>query len=667
MTRWIWAMTLLATTFSAVMAQDDETVKERKNLIKNEITRHRNYFDKLTVPADVRYDVTYYRLDLKITAYPNPNYLRGTVLMKAASLQDNLTEISVDLRNTMTVDSVKVGGVSCAFTQFTLYFNITLDHTYMNGEMIEVEMYYRGLPSTSGLGSFTFTTHGTKAWVYTLSEPYGAKDWWPCKDHPSDKADSADILITCDSTLKAGSSGLLVSTVNNGDGTKTFHWQERYPITTYLVAVTFSNFVEFTHWFHYTPTDSMPVLNYVFQEHLGNAQTQLFRTIDMLGRFSTMFGLYPFIEEKYGHVEFGWGGAMEHQTMTSTVSFSEYLIAHELAHQWFGDMITCANWPNIWMNEGFATYSEALYGESRYGKPTYWSIMNGNMNSAKTAVGTLFVADTTDEWGLFDGALVYDKGSVILHMLRHVLGDSVFFDAIYAYANDPQLKFGVASTESFQTVCEAVSGQDLDYFFSKWIYGEKYPRYQYWWSSTPGASGGYDVTLGVTQTTQTSNPVFYTMPIDYKLKATGWDTTITVFNDQQTQTFTYNVSHQPTTVLFDSAGWILKTGAQIPPPVGIGDGASPGRFALEQNHPNPFNPSTTIRYEVPRVERVTLIVYNSLGQAVRRLVEDRLQQGSHTVIWDGRDDNGREVAGGVYVYRLTAGGLSESRKAILLK
>lgn len=659
------SLIMVATT--CAWAQDHDGLQERKSLMMNELARKKDFFTKMAMPGDVRYDVTYYQLAIAITATPNPNYVRGTVVMKAFALQDSLSVINMDLKNNMIVDSVRVGGVSCAFTRYSLNFDITLDHTYNNGDLLTVEVFYRGVPGSSGLGSFTFSTHGSKPWVYTLSEPYGAKDWWPCKDHPSDKADSMDIYITCDSTLKAGSNGVLVSTVNNGNGTKTFHWKERYPITTYLVAVTLSNFVEFTHWFHYTATDSMPILNYVFSEHLANAQTQLARVPTMLSIFSNLFGLYPFVDEKYGHVEFGWGGAMEHQTMTSTITFSEYIIAHELGHQWFGDMITCANWHNIWMNEGFATYSEALYGEARYGKPTYWSIMNGNMSSAKNAVGSIFVQDTTDVNGLFDGALVYDKGSVVLHMLRHVLGDSVFFDAMYAYANDPRYQHGAATTEDFQGVCEAVSGQDLDYFFTEWIYGEKYPRYQYWWSKQAGATGGYDVTLGVTQTTQTNNPVFYTMPIDYKLKATGWDTTITVFNDQQTQTFTYNVSHQPTTVLSDSSSWILRTAQQIAPPVGIEDGVRAGRFALNQNHPNPFNPTTTITYQIPGAHRVSLVIYNALGQKVRVLVSDQEQQGDQTVVWDGRDDLGRELAGGVYVYRLTAGSFTESRKAVLLK
>lgn len=275
-------------------------------LQKNEEQRYIALMSAMSKPAsDLNIDVKYYKLNIRITT--SPNYLRGIVTMKAASVVGNLTSVTLDLMSAMTVDSVKSGITNLSFTQQPTTVTITLDRSYGAGEMITMDIYYRGVPGSSGFGSFTFSSHAGTPWVYTLSEPYGAKDWWPCKDHPSDKADSVDIWVTVDSTFKVGSNGKLVAVVNNGDGTKTHQWAERYPISTYLVEMAITNFSEFTNWFKYTPTDSMPVLNYVLPEHLANAEANLPRAVDMLAIYSNRYGLYPFINEKYGHSEFGWG------------------------------------------------------------------------------------------------------------------------------------------------------------------------------------------------------------------------------------------------------------------------------------------------------------------------------------------------------------------------
>lgn len=265
---------------------------------------------------------------------------------------------------------------------------------------------------------------------------------------------------------------------------------------------------------------------------------------------------------------------MEHQTMTSVGGFGESLIAHELAHQWFGDMITCRTWPDIWLNEGFATYCEVLYQENRYGKAAYWNDINGEMNYAKTAVGSIYVGDTSNVGTLFDGSLVYDKGASVLHMLRHILSDSVFIHSMYNYAHNPALRFGTAGTHDFQNACESTSGRDLGYFFNEWIYGEKYPTYAYGWDSRSD-SGGYRTTVVISQTTGTTNPTFFTMPIDLKFIAAGWDTTLTVFNDSISQTFAFQTPQSPYSVLLDSSGWILKSlgnpFSMLPSPLGFGN------------------------------------------------------------------------------------------------
>ena len=669
MKRLIYVLLSVCLYASAVWSQEEET-EEYKSMIRSEMNRY--LYLSRQIMADSSYDVKYYKLDIKVTVSPSPDYLTGAVSMTASSNQNNLTSIRLDLMNAMTVDSVIMNGIPVGFTQSAQYFDVTLDHAYQSGDMFTVKTYYRGVPGSSGFGSFEFYTHGSGVpWVYTLSEPYGAKDWWPCKDHPLDKADSADINITVDSVYKAGTNGILTSVIDNGDGTRTYKWHEKYPIATYLISLTFSDFVEFTNWWHYSPTDSMPILNYVLPEHLSTAQTIFALVPQMLTIFSEKYGLYPFYDEKYGHCEFGWGGAMEHQTMTSiTYSFGEYTTAHELAHQWFGDMITCRTWPDLWINEGFATYSEAVYREAKYGVSSYWTKMNGIASGtygAKNATGTLYVQDTSDVNNLFASSRVYNKGAWTLHMLRHVLGDSVFFQSLRNYAATPSLRFGTAATADFKNVCETTSGKDLAYFFNEWVFGEKYPQYQYWWSSQAAPGGGYNVTLGVKQTTGTTNPTFFTMPIDYKLKATGWDTTVVVFNNLQQQTFNYTVSHQPASVLFDSAGWILRTASMISPPVSIDEDYLPSEFYLSQNYPNPFNPATSVKYNLPERTNVKLVIYNTLGQPVRTLVNAAQNAGVYEISWDGKNNSWQTVSSGIYMYRLEAGTYVKTRKMMLIR
>ena len=631
-----------------VFSQDEE----EKKLISNEFDRYKNIYShqSLTSVASNNFDVIFYKLDLKIIT--SPQYLSGNVLMKARSVANSINSIQLDLSNSLTIDSVKVDKIKTSFSQSTSSFSVTLPRSYSLNEIFEVETFYRGTPQSGGFGSFVFSTHNNIPWVWSLSEPYGAKDWWPCKDHPNDKADSADIIITCDSSFKVGSNGKLFSVSKNLDGTKTFYWKERYPIANYLISVAMTNYTEFSNWFKYSATDSMEVLNYVLPEKLVTAQQNLPRTVDMLSIFSNLYGLYPFIKEKYGHAEFGWGGAMEHQTMTSTTTYSENTIAHELAHQWFGDLITCANWPNIWMNEGFATYSEALYREKMYGSTAYWQHMTTKMNSAKNAIGTIYIYDTSSVSKLFSSSLVYSKGATVLHMLRHVLGDSIFFKSMVSYANHSSYKFNVATTENFQKVCEQVSGKNLEYFFKEWIYGEKYPQYEYWWKVNT-ALPNYTLEVGLTQTTGTTNPLFFTMPIDLKITAQNWDTTITVFNNLQKQIFLIQLEKIPISVALDPLNWILKTSKQVS--TFVTSNEIPNSFQLYQNYPNPFNSETVISYQLSANSFVTLKVFDVLGKEVATLVNEKLSAGSYSVNFNASKLSHQKtggIASGVYFYRI---------------
>lgn len=621
------------------------------------------HWDGRPTLSDMRFDAVYYRLDVTLTT--EPDYLRGSVTMRARSRQDGLSQIELDLMRSLTVDSVLINGQPVAFNQTPYTVAIALNPAYDDGELFELTVFYEGVPGASGFGSFVFSSHQGTPWIWSLSEPYGARDWWPCKDHPSDKADSTDVFITCASNLKAASNGLLVSVMDHGNGTRTHHWKERYAIATYLVSLVVTNFEEFTNWFYHSPVDSMPVLNYVLPEHLSDALRDMPLTIDALAILSDLFGPYPFLNEKYGHAEFGWGGAMEHQTMTSTTHpFSESLIVHELAHQWFGDMITLRTWPDIWLNEGFATYATNLYLERRYGFQTYQETMESDMAHAKSAVGTLSIHDSTNIDRLFDPDLVYKKGAATLHMLRHVLGDSVFFLCLRTYASHPSLRHATASTEDFRDVCEQVSGLDLDYFFEQWIYGERFPSYAFSWYAT-ATDTGYMATIRLSQTTGTTNPVFFTMPVDVRISAALWDTTIVVFNNEQDQTFVVGpLAKRPARIELDPGHWIMRAVTEVD---SQGHPVNPYAFRLIQNFPNPFNTGTVIEYELREESDVEIGIFNALGQKVKTLRTGRLWRGPHQVVWDGKDQDGHTVASGVYVCRLKAGAMSRSKKLLMVK
>jgi aminopeptidase N len=602
-------------------------------------------------------DVHWYGLNLTIST-PSP-FLTGRVTVRATSLVDTLTTFVLDLSGGMTVDSVLVGARRSPPIRYPSALGIVLDRTYRQGETVTADIFYRGIPPTTGFGSFVFSSHAGTPWVWSLSEPYGARDWWPCKDHPIDKADSVDITVTVDAAFKVGSNGRLVSITDNGDGTRTHHWVERYPIATYLVSVTVTNFVEFSNWFRYSPLDSMQILNYVLPEDLSAALASLPKTPDMLRVFTSAYGQYPFIREKYGHTEFGSGGAMEHQTMTSTTTFEENTIAHELAHQWFGDLITCASWSDLWLNEGFATYSEAVFNEATYGTPQYHAYMALRMESARNAVGSLYVQDTTTVRNLFAVTRVYSKGASVLHMLRHVLGDTLFFRSLRAYVADPRFRYGTATTTDFQGVCERTSGISLGYFFNEWVFGEGYPTYRPTFVARRD-SAGYSVDLTLGQFTNTSNPRFFTMPVDLRFSGSGLDTTVSVFHEANSQVFSFHFPVKPDRVDVDPQNWILK---DITPP----DVLIPTVAELRQNYPNPFNAGTRIEFSLPKRERVTLSIFSILGQLVVTLIDGQMEPGPHSLLWDGMRADGYAAPSGAYFYRLATGSSSVTRKMIVLR
>lgn len=599
------------------------------------------------VQFDSTIDVTYYFLYLRLTA--NPNYLYGSVNVKG-KFNTPGNRLFLNFKNVLSVDSVNGYGVS-GFAHSNDLLSVLFSG---NENEFDITVHYKGLPSGSGFGSFVFSSQNSVPIIWSLSEPYGASDWFPNKNTPSDKADSSQVWITCPSNLVGVSNGLLYETLNNPDNTKTYKWKSKYPISSYLISIAVTNYAQYNNYFKYSSTDSMVVNHYVYPTDLNALKNSLDVTPKMLQLFSDKYSLYPFIKEKYGHAQFGWGGAMEHQTISSMGSFGQGIVAHELAHQWFGDKVTCRDFNNIWLNEGFATFSESLWIELNEGKEAYISSIKQRMANARKAEGTLYVYNTNNVNEIFNSNRTYSKGAVVVHMLRGVLGDSTFFNVLKSYINDSTLSYSTAVTEDLQRVAEKVSGKNLNYFFQQWIYGENYPVYNISFTKSQNQNGSYNVNVTLSQKINT-NPTFFTMPVDIKITTSAGDTTFTVFNNSQIQTFNLLVKDNPYYITIDPDNKILKDKKGDDPVESID-------FKLFQNYPNPFNPTTNITYMIKQSGYVNLILYDINGKEIKKLVSENQKPGTYSI--NLKSDG---LSSGVYFYKLTSGNLSGIRKMILLR
>jgi aminopeptidase N len=618
-------------------------------------------FQNTLYPGDETIDVTYYKLDISIDY--NERNINGAITVRAKSLSDNLNTIFLDLQNSLNVSAVTQTNQNINFSHNNNIISMVLEKSYNVGEEFEIVVNYNGTPGSSGFGSFEFSSHNGKPAIWTLSEPYGASDWWPCKDTPADKADSADIWVTVNKSLVPVSNGSLEAIIDNG-GTHTYKWHSQYPIAQYLISLAITDYELYTNEF-VTDNQTMTLYHYNYPENLNNVRkNDLDRTVGMLELFSDLYGPYPFLNEKYGHAEFGWGGGMEHQTCSSMGSYGFSIVAHELAHQWFGDKITCKDWHHIWLNEGFATYSEAAYIESYAGFSGYKSRIASEMNDARRAVSSIWVKDISSVGQIFNGYRSYAKGGVVLHMLRGVVGTDTFYDIMRTYAADSALAYDVAITEDFQRIAEQVSGMDLEYFFSEWIYGENYPKYSIGWNFVQASNGTYDVKVRLKQTTNTT-PVYFTMPVQLYFNTLSGDTTITVMNNSADQVFYFNLPSMPSSFQFDPDNWILKDILEVTEV--DNEQSVVYNFDLQQNFPNPFNPSTTIKYSIPKgikgeKQDVRLVVYDLLGHEVVTLVNEQHNSGNYEVTFDATD-----LVSGIYFYKLQYGNFSESKKMVLIK
>ncbi|MBX3475938.1 MAG: M1 family metallopeptidase, partial [Planctomycetes bacterium] len=470
-----------------------------------------------------------------------------------------LDELRLDAAALLTIDSVVHHGAPLPFIRVDDRLLITMPATLAPGTVDSLTVHYHGNPESSGFGSFATGVVDGEPLLWTLSQPYGAKDWWPCKQDLADKIDSLDIQVSVPAPQVVASNGLLVATDTlDGGATMRYHWRHRYPIAYYLISLAVGPYQVYTAPVQ-LPTDTFPMVTYTLPGEAGIAQLVAGDVLQQMPLFTQLFGPYPFAREKYGHARFGWGGGMEHQTMTSMGAWNYELAAHELAHQWFGNKVTCGSWEDIWLNEGFATYLSGLCYE--FLAPIYWAGWKRGMVNAITSEpdGSVRCTDTTTVARLFSARLSYRKGAMVLHMLRWVVGDSAFFAGCRSYLNDPQLAYGTARTHQLRAHLEAASGKDLQGFFADWYEGQGHPGYRVLWAQD--ATGQVRLRMG--QRTSHSSVPLFKLPVPLRFSGGGRDSLLVLDHQQHDQEFTFLLPFAVDSVLLDPDTWLISAGNEV--------------------------------------------------------------------------------------------------------
>ncbi len=580
----------------------------------------------------------------------------------------------------LALDTIRVDGFSRQAIIDTARetFTIVLNGTRTAGETLRVTIDYRRLqgyrrPSARQGYYFFRDTIGLPANLgYTFSEPSDARFWFPCYDEPWEKA-TAEIRLTVPTGYVAASNGELMGTTTNGDGTTTWRWQQRQPIATYLLCMTVSRFSVATLPYITSSGDTIPLQYYAWNAppFVDSAWTASFLPTlrQMLTAYASLFGEYPF--DKYGMtaiVPFTYLG-MEHQTLTTMNRYfatSHRVVSHELAHQWWGDDVTCGTWRDIWLNEGFATYSEALWREYLGGPDSLKKYMRDTLATFQFVSWQGAVYDPVGQgFNLFD-QVVYTKAAWVLHTLRGVVGDSIFFRILRAYRQ----RYGGQSavTSELEAVADSIVGSDMGWFFNQWIYGRGWPKY-----ATRFSWGADTLALTIQQQQDATWPTFR-MPMRVRAHHGMQYTDFVVWDSLRVQTFRLPLLVQPDSVVIDPDGWILK---QLVAFTGVTETADPPReFRLYQNYPNPFSatggsgkPVTTIKFWISVSGLVSLRVFDVLGREVATLVNEVLREesfgqgsGFKSVEFDGSN-----LPSGVYFYRLEAAGFSQTRKLVLIR
>jgi hypothetical protein len=548
------------------------------------------------------YDQIYARMELRFnpdTSISSGKYVWGSITTYFKTGISNFNSITFDMASALICDSVYYHGVKLSsgnIVEQVDTLKITLPNIATIGTLDSVKVFYKGVPPvvTDFGGSTGFVrggTAGTTSYIYTLSEPYSASTWWPSKSRVAfDKFDSVDIIVSTPSAFRVAANGKRIGEPVAGANRVTT-WKHRYPISTYQIAIGVARYVQYP----LVPTlvniggTNMELYNLLWTTPTAASQTALNRTSDMLSVMSSKFSDYPFKNEKYGHYTFGFGGGMEHNTFsgmgtgTYDAASDWSVIAHELGHQWFGAAVTCGSWRDIWVNEGFARYSEVVYLEGKIDASITATPTSHRAGFRTTALAAnakaIYQGDTSSMTAIFSpSSYIYERGAMFISMLRKTLGDVKFFKALQNYQTDPTLRYSNAYTDDVKRHMEAVSGLDLEEMFNDWVYKTGHAKYD----AAQWNNVGNQVVLSMPQTVNTlSNNTHFDVPLVikfYKTSAPIKDTTIVLF-DKQGSLYTVNdgvftsssggnliqisLSFTPNVIEFDALSETLTTGAFV--------------------------------------------------------------------------------------------------------
>lgn len=579
---------LLASACLASFAQFDgkdlkyESISKAEQRSASRILKHRGNF------SGSNYDLKYHRLEWQIN--PDSLFIRGKVTSYMVMKTSAVSQIQFELAGQLTVDSVIYHRKHAGFEHNGEILNIYTGQAITEGTLDSLSVYYHGIPPHgSGFGSFLKGLHNGTPVIWTLSEPFGASDWWPSKNDLSDKIDSIDIIVTSPSRFRTASNGMLVSETVSGTH-RICHWKHRYPIASYLIGVAVTNYAVYSDWVPETGSP-LQVLNYVFPEDSALYRSRTVDVIPAMQLFEQLFTPYPFSAERYGHAQWNKGGGMEHQTMTFLGGdFNIELLSHELAHSWFGNMITTATWHDIWLNEGFATYCNGLifeHSENLYWWKRWKFLLMLSVTSEPG--GSVYVIDTTSPARIFDSRLSYYKGALVLHSLRWIMGDSCFFAGVRNYLNDPLLRYGYAHNSDLKRHMETAYGQDLTWFFRDWYYGEGFPTYSVTYLQKPDHS----LELSIIQSQSLPSISFFAMPVPIRFFGEGKDTTLIFNNTSSGQIFQSNPGFRIDSVQFDPDRWIISANNTVT--------AISGEDNTITVFPNPCRSEVTIKQDIGRL------------------------------------------------------------------
>jgi aminopeptidase N len=598
------------------------------------------------------YDIKHLKFDLQVT--DTSTYIKGNVTTTAQVTASSLSVYVFELSVAMNIDSAKINGVTIlpgALTTVGSVRKITLASPLASGTIFTAQIFYRGTPPT-GAGFFNGITHAVSSggthMLYTVSDPWVALNWWPCKQSVLDKIDSVDMYVTVPYGVVDGSEGLLLSVDNTSlPGYSKYHWQTHYPIAYYLISIAVAKYGEYKSYMHFTSsTDSMLIQNFLMDTTTFNPLHKA--KFDSIGYvvdyFSNLYGVrYPFWKEKYGMCFTNLTGGMEHQTMTTIGVTNTQTMAHELTHQWFGDNVTYRTWGDMWLSEGFATFSEQLFYEHFWTPGHAKSHRQGQLSQMYTQpCGMVYVNDTTTSDSLFT-VNQYPKAALIINNLRYMAPeDSLFFKIMRVYQNTYGLKN--ASTADFKAIAESIYGFNLDTFFNQWIYGRGYPMYKVSWNQS-----GSTVYVKLMQSQSCpSYTNHFSTPIQLQLKSATLDTFIKVYNSIDTQIFTFTWGQTMTGVGLNPDVWtpLKQIGSNAKDPV-LGVGSM--RRGHIKVHPNPAKNYWQVE-ELPEETNLTLT-----DMAGKVLWEGKSTAGTTTI-------PGERLPSGNYI--LTLAGIGEHVKLV---